>query len=163
MDTMLKTKTTQHPEDVLFRHVKTVHNLGSVVDAMQEYADQQKLTIDQEIVLSCAFRYALGRMTYVTSSVAAELIRLEAQLPESFKARIAKEIQECQDEHGKAGMDMDNSGWNKVKWLFDKSRHVRVRAYYGGGDKFEETDAVKGDDGRYYSKGMQLFGRAEQI
>lgn len=46
---MKEPKTTQHPEDVLFRHVKTVHNLGSVVDAMQEYSDQQNAELRERL------------------------------------------------------------------------------------------------------------------
>lgn len=46
---MKEPKTTQHPEDVLFRHVKTVHNLGSVVDAMQEYSDQQNAELRERV------------------------------------------------------------------------------------------------------------------
>lgn len=124
---------------------------------------EKMLTLDQEITLSCAFRYALGRMTYVTSSVTSELIRLESQLPQKFKSRIAKEIQEYQDEHGSAGMEMDNNEWNKVKFLFDPSRHVRVRAYYPDGVKSTEMDAVRGDNGEYYSKGMERLYKAEEI
>lgn len=46
---MKEPKTTQHPEDVLFRHVKTVHNLGSVVDAMEEYSDQQNAELREQL------------------------------------------------------------------------------------------------------------------
>lgn len=136
-------------------HYKNIFNI------MEERA--KNLTLDQEITLSCAFRYALGRMTYVTSSVTSELIRLESQLPQTFKSRIAKEIQEYQDEHGSAGMDMDNREWNKVKWLFDKGRHVRVIPYFPDGMKSPETDAVKGDDGQYYSMKMEQFYKAEEV
>lgn len=38
---MKEQKTADHPEDVLFRHVQTVQNLGSVIDAMQEFSDLQ--------------------------------------------------------------------------------------------------------------------------
>lgn len=109
------------------------------------------MSIDEEIVLSCAFRYALGRMTYVVSSVCSELKRNYPNLSDSFKSRISKEIQDYQDEHGLAGMDFDNDEWDKVKWLFDSNRKVKIRAKYHNEEKWDTVEAVKGDDGKYYS------------
>lgn len=73
-----------------------------------------KLTLDEEIVLSCAMRYALGRMTYVVSPVCSELSKHYDMLSSETKSRMAKEIQEYQEAYGKAGMDFDNNEWNKV-------------------------------------------------
>jgi hypothetical protein len=39
---------------------------------------RQELSLDQELVLTAAFRYALGRSTYIVGSVCAELVRLES-------------------------------------------------------------------------------------
>jgi hypothetical protein len=111
----------------------------------------KKLTLDQEIVLSCAFRYALGRMTYVVSSVTSELIKNEKVLNWNFKQRIAKEIQEYQDENGLAGMDFDNLEWNKVKWLFTKDRRVILEANKYKTDIWVEVEAVKGDNDIYWT------------
>lgn len=111
----------------------------------------QKLTLNQEIVLGCAVRYGLGRLTYVTGAICEELIRLEPILSENFKSRISKEIQEYQDEYGKAGMDMDNDEWNYIKWLFDSSRRVKIQANLHNTDEWQDAVAVLGDDGKYYS------------
>lgn len=112
---------------------------------------QKRLPLDEEIVLSCAFRYALGRMTYVVSSVCSQLQKNYYKLPDSTKERISKEIQEYQDEFGPAGMDFDNAAWNKIKWLFDLKRKTKIKANYYNTDRWEEVEAVKGDDGKYYS------------
>jgi hypothetical protein len=107
---------------------------------------EQSLPLNQEIVLSCAFRYALGRATYVVGSVCEELVRLLDVLPENFKYRTAKEIQEYQDEHGKAGWDFDNDEWNYIKWLFTPERRVILEANYYQTDRWEEVEAVRSDE-----------------
>jgi hypothetical protein len=107
---------------------------------------EQSLPLNQEIVLSCAFRYALGRATYVVGSICEELIRLLDVLPENFKYRTAKEIQEYQDEHGKAGWDCDNDEWNYIKWLFTPERRVILEANYYQTDKWKEVEAVRSDE-----------------
>lgn len=107
---------------------------------------EQSLPLNQEIVLSCAFRYALGRATYVVGSVCEELIRLQDLLGEGFRYRTAKEIQEYQDEHGKAGWDFDNDEWNYIKWLFTPERRVLLEANYYNTDRWEEIEAVRSDE-----------------
>jgi hypothetical protein len=111
------------------------------------------LSLNQEITLGCAFRYALGRATYVVGCVCEELIRLEPTLSENFKSRIAKEIQEYQDEHGRAGWDFDNDEWNYVKYLFTPGRRFILEANYYQTDIWEEVEAFRSDelaeDGEY--------------
>ena len=102
--------------------------------------------LNQELILACAFRYALGRATYVVGAVCEELIRLEPLLNDSFKYRTAREIQEYQDEHGKAGWDFDNDGWNYVKWLYTPERRVLLEANYYKTDKWVEVEAVRSDE-----------------
>lgn len=118
---------------------------------MKKIKYPDKLYLDEEIVLSCAFRYALGRMTYVVDSVCNELKRNYYALPVSTKERISREIQEYQDEWGLAGMECDNNDWNKIKWLFDTKREVILEANYHNTDRWESYSAIKGDDGKYYS------------
>ncbi len=118
----------------------------------------QSLSLDQELVITAAFRYALGRATYIVGSVCAELVRLEPVLGEGQKMMISREIQEYQDKHGKAGWDMDNDEWNYVKWLFDPKRRVILEAMYYGTDDWIEAEAVRGDDDIYYSlEGMTKY------
>lgn len=102
--------------------------------------------LNQEIILACAFRYALGRATYVVGSVCEELVRLEPLLNDNFKYRTAREIQEYQDEHGKAGWDFDNDEWNYVKWLYTPERRVLLEANYYKTDKWVEVEAVRSDE-----------------
>lgn len=107
---------------------------------------EQKVPLNQELVLGCAFRYALGRATYVVGAVCEELVRLEPILNQNFKDRIAREIQEYQDEHGKAGWDFDNDEWNYVKWLYTPERRVLLEANYYKTDKWIEVEAVRSDE-----------------
>ena len=127
---------------------------------------EQKLSLNQELVLGCAVRYGLGRMTYVVGAICEELIRLESILPENFKYRVAKEIQEYQNTNGKAGMEMDNDEWNYVKWLFDLSRRYIVEANYYQTDRWEDVECILGEDGFYYGldggKGTLLKTRNER-
>lgn len=109
------------------------------------------LPLDKEIVLSCAMRYALGRMTYVVSSVCSELRKHYNELSSVTKARMVKEIQEYQDEYAIAGMDFDNDEWNKVKWLFDETNRVNIKANKYNTDEWVEVVAIKAGNGKYYS------------
>jgi len=103
-------------------------------------------------IIFYAFRYCLGRSTYAVSDMCEYLISVQDDLPEEFKSKVSREIQEHQDNWGKVGMEMDNKEWNYIKWLFDKSRHVNISAKYHNEDRWEEHEAVKGGDGKYYSK-----------
>lgn len=110
----------------------------------------EPLTLDQEVTLSCAMRYALGRMTYVVGSVCGELMRNYNRLPDGTRVRIAREIQEYQDEYGMAGMDFDNDNWNKVKWLFTPDNRVQIKAQHYTTKKWTQCTAIKAD-GKYWS------------
>ena len=118
---------------------------------MKKIKYPEKVTLDEELVLSCAFRYALGRMAYVVGSVCSELKRHYYALPKSTKERISREIQEYQDKWGLAGMDFDNDEWNKIKWLFDSKREVILEANYHNTDRWDSFPAIKGDNGKYYA------------
>lgn len=71
-------------------------------------------TLDDRIVLSCAFRYALGRRTYVTDSVAKTIIDNWNDLPNTDKERYKKEIRDHKQEFGNLGDDCDEESWNKI-------------------------------------------------
>lgn len=68
---------------------------------------------DNEIILFCAFRYALGRQTYIVGIVADEIIRRSKDLSEYTRTIMAKEIRQAK-EYGMAGADMDVKVWDKV-------------------------------------------------
>lgn len=111
----------------------------------------KQLSLNEEIVLSCAFRYALGRATYVVGVICEELQKNYHLLPISTKERISREIQEYQDEYGEAVWNFDNDQWNRIKWLFDTKRKVTLEANYYNTEKWEEFEAIEGEDGKYYS------------
>lgn len=71
---------------------------------------QQK---DQEIVLICAFRYALGRSTYVSSEISHIIIGVWDDLSISYRELIQREIRDA-IERDMAGMDCDVAEWEKV-------------------------------------------------
>ncbi len=70
--------------------------------------------IDHCVYLA-AFRYALGRSTYIVSIIAKAL--LEANLSDEEKKLIIREIDET---NGKLGMDMDEKIWLEVKDTFER-------------------------------------------
>lgn len=68
------------------------------------------MTLDEDITIVCAFRYALGRQTYVVSSVANEIKRLAQKISIKSRHLIIREIKEAIDGN-KAGMQMDADEW----------------------------------------------------
>ncbi|TDI96999.1 MAG: hypothetical protein E2O29_01830 [Deltaproteobacteria bacterium] len=74
------------------------------------------------LVYIAAFRYALGRSTYIVSAIAKAL--LEANLSDDDKRFIIKEIN---DTNGKLGMDMDEKIWLEVKATFERDLSRRIR------------------------------------
>lgn len=72
------------------------------------------MTLDADITIGCAFRYALGRMTYVVDSVASEIERQVSEISSKTLSRMSREIDEAIS--GKnAGMDMDVDRWLKCR------------------------------------------------
>ena len=73
-----------------------------------------KITKDYELLLMMAFRYALGRRTYVVSYIVDELLanwhNFSAERREQFK----REIREHKELFGNLGHDMDEQQWNKI-------------------------------------------------
>ena len=63
------------------------------------------------LILICAFRYALGRMTYVVRVVVDEIHKRWNTLSEGDKELIVKEIREHKARHGKIGHEMDERDW----------------------------------------------------
>ncbi len=70
-------------------------------------------TLDDELVALAAFRYALGRMTYIVSSIVDFLEQNWDNLPAPSQALIHKEIQEAIDQ-GHAGHDCDVAQWRRL-------------------------------------------------
>jgi len=132
-----------------------------------------ELDTNDRILLNCAFRYALGRMTYVVGSVVTQLIKAYPIINIHDKLRIAKEIEEAIAE-GHAGWDCDVADWKRVMHLFRDENHVKVKAYKVASGKgrievegveyppievsgeFDIVDVVK-MDGKYYALDMKRY------
>lgn len=65
-----------------------------------------------------AFRYALGRKTYVVNDVAKYLIANVENIPREQRDLIIKEIRDA-IYHERAGMDVDIADWENVVDMFD--------------------------------------------
>ena len=71
---------------------------------------------DSRDVLIYAFRYALGRSSYSTSTIADLIIANWGVLSEGDKSLYKREIQEAIDE-SRYGMDMDKVNWERILTL----------------------------------------------
>ena len=67
-----------------------------------------------ELTLGCAFRYALGRRTYVVSHVVDEILNNWEELSKSFKERTVKEIIEYKKDYKTLGDSCDETDWMKI-------------------------------------------------
>jgi len=90
-------------------------------------------TKDLNTLLLCAFRYALGRATYVTKEVADLLYKYGDDMPEFYLVQIMKDIDHA-IEHDIAGHECDQLEWKwirdwadkRLKILHDKTREERA-------------------------------------
>lgn len=69
------------------------------------------------IILMCAFRYALGRATYIVGWVADELIAHKDALRPQWRQQTVRDIREAVGSE-RAGMDMDARRWLDVVAAF---------------------------------------------
>ena len=89
-------------------------------------------TDDDRLVLIAAFRYALGRCSYMPSVVAGVLAQCWAGLTEHDRQLIARELTEA-IERGHAGMDCDVATWRRVLALGDKKHEGAVESKSAAG------------------------------
>lgn len=68
---------------------------------------------DIDLALFCAFRYALGQMSYITGDVSDLLIRYATKLHIATRNKIREEILEA-IKNNQAGMPIDVFEWGKV-------------------------------------------------
>jgi len=71
------------------------------------------MKLNDEIVLLCAFRYALGRMTYVTGAVSDFIIEKWDELEFGKQQLIKAEIREA-IKRNRIGMEMDKTVWKRI-------------------------------------------------
>ena len=73
-----------------------------------------KIQCDRDvIVLLCAFRYALGRSTYVVCDIVCEIEDNWDDIPIHTKNLIQSEIKFAIDEN-RAGMECDRIAWQRI-------------------------------------------------
>jgi len=77
-------------------------------------------SVDDRILLSCAFRYALGRRTYVVSSVVKTILDNWDKLQEHERLRFKKEILEHKETWGNLGDNYDEENWDRILSKEDK-------------------------------------------
>jgi len=65
------------------------------------------MNLDEKIVLMCAMRYALGRMTYVVSSVTDEIIKHWDEFGKGDQEVIHRDIEKAPS----LGMSCDQKRW----------------------------------------------------
>lgn len=66
-----------------------------------------------QCLLICAFRYCLGRCSYVVSDMADHLLNVWDTIIPAYQELIKREIKDAID-RGMAGMDMDVETWQNL-------------------------------------------------
>jgi hypothetical protein len=92
-----------------------------------------KMSVDESEMYFCAFRYCLGRMTYVVSDFCEEATRKIAQIRTKCLYLMDKEITEAEQwdkknpcaHGGRLGMDCDRSEWLKFREVVRKELEKR--------------------------------------
>ena len=69
---------------------------------------------DDTLILLCAFRYALGRRTYIVSTVVDLVLHNWDNIPVHDKTLMKNEITEYKIMHGNIGDTMDEREWDKI-------------------------------------------------
>jgi hypothetical protein len=88
-----------------------------------------KSTVDgNDLMAIAAFRYCLGRMTYIVQDCAHWLVRTWPAMPDRTKAQIQRELEEAfkRDDadraagrqHKELGWDCDRREWERVRKLW---------------------------------------------
>ena len=72
---------------------------------------------DLKLIICCCFRYSLGRITYMPSTIVSVIIENSHLFNLEDWKRFINEIDECSD----LGMDCDKNTWNTLK-LFSKEQ-----------------------------------------
>lgn len=80
---------------------------------------------DNEIILVCAVRYALGRQSYIVGVVAGYVANKSEVLSEACKEIIIRDIREeiemCHRVGRTCGMEMDERTWLNLLEFLDKN------------------------------------------
>jgi hypothetical protein len=75
--------------------------------------------VNQDILLFCAFRYALGRQSYVVSTIA-DIIRANwDHMPQSRRNMFRKEIEEAVEKGYAGSVNIDVPCWLSILHMID--------------------------------------------
>lgn len=74
------------------------------------------MKLDERVTLICAFRYALGRMTYAVSCVSNHIIENWDNFKPSEQEIMVREIKEA-IKNNDIGMDCDKRQWERILLL----------------------------------------------
>lgn len=77
--------------------------------------------LELEDLAVCAFRYALGRMTYITWAISTILQKQARNLSDTVKQLMIDEIGDAID-NGKAGWDCDVAVWQDLREVLLNSK-----------------------------------------
>jgi hypothetical protein len=103
--------------------------------------------LNDEIMVTCALRYCLGRQSYVVSSCTEFIKQVWDQLPKSSQGVIVRDILEAFDE-GKVGMNMDADVWRSlVRWCFNNlDNEIQDWLFRALAHREDATDALNYND-----------------
>jgi hypothetical protein len=90
--------------------------------------NQKYMDVDDEIMLFCAFRYALGRKTYVVSTVANRMISKFNEIDPINRKKYVEEI-DVAEKNNDLGWDCDINDWLRVRALFTPENHCMVHTF----------------------------------
>lgn len=106
------------PKKILPKHTK----VNKTVNNLVYKGEQIKIDfndVNQDILLFCAFRYALGRQTYVVGAICDILKANWGHMPQSRRDMFKKEIEEA-IEKGWAGSELiDVPEWKSILALVE--------------------------------------------
>lgn len=104
----------------LFQRNDDVESCEDVINYKSEDKDTKNKEDKQEmkfssdvLILMCAFRYALGRRTYIVDVIANEIKSNWDEIPEYIRVLIHKEINEAMS-GGYIGDDCDKETWETI-------------------------------------------------
>lgn len=72
------------------------------------------ITDEQDILICCAFRYALGRRTYVVSAIVDYILKNWENFSPYRQEMFQKEIIDYEKAYGNLGQSVDKEQWYKI-------------------------------------------------
>jgi hypothetical protein len=76
------------------------------------------MKLDEKLLLFCAFRYALGRRSYIVEAITDILIKRRKRISKIDKEKYVQEIKEA-EKRDLLGSEHNKADWMRVKFLFE--------------------------------------------